>query len=329
MSTGDESRRVSPAVGVTLLNLGAPESEPAIPGYIRGLLSDRRVMPLPWPARPLVARLIARRRAGSVARHYRAIGGRSPLFVRTREQVEALQVALGSGFAVRYAFRHSAPRAAPVMEAMAAAGVRRVVAVPTYPQWTRSTSGSALADLDRAAHRVGVEVRCVSSFPDAPGYVDALAALTLPFLSKSTHVLLTAHGLPMRTIRQGDPYLDEVTRTVRALAGRLPVGTCHTLAFQSRVTSMAWTGPALKSELARLAREGVRSVVVAPISFACENLETVYELDIELAAFARACGITAFRRVPAPGCHPAFIAEIARLVRSAAAQAGWEASDGS
>ncbi len=91
---------------------------------------------------------------------------------------------------------------------------------------------------------------------------------------------------------------------------------------------MAWTGPSLHSELSRLAGEGVRTLVVAPISFVCENLETAYELDIELAALARKDGITAFRRVPAPGCHPAFIAELARRVRRAAREAGWEGGNG-
>jgi ferrochelatase len=316
-------------LGVALLNLGAPESESRIPAYLRGLLSDPSVMPLPWPARPLAARLIARRRAGTVARHYRAIGGRSPLFSQTRSQVEALRAALGGEAVVRYIFRHSAPRAAEVLSAMADAGVRRVVAVPAYPQWTRSTSGSAAADLQRAARRAGVQVRCAGSFPDAPGYIEALACLTLPHLSASAWLLLSAHGLPMRTIRGGDPYLQEVGRTVDALARRLPAGTRYSLAFQSRVGPMAWTGPALGTELLRLGRSGVRALVVAPISFVCENLETVYELDIELAALARECGITTFCRVPAPGCHPAFISEIARLVRRTAREAGWEVQDGS
>ncbi len=316
------------SLGVVLLNLGAPESEPAVPAYIRSLLSDPFVMPLPWPARPLAGRLIARRRAGEVKRHYRLVGGRSPLFAQTRGQVEALRAALGDGFTVRYAFRHSAPRVAEVLSAMADDGVRRAIAVPAYPQWTGSTTGSALADLDRAARRAGIEARSVGSFPDAPGFIEALSCLAFPLLSNSAPVIFSAHGLPLRTIRRGDPYLDEVARTVTALARKLPVETRYSLAFQSRVGPMAWTGPSLRGELSRLGREGVRSLVVAPISFVCENLETAYELDVELAAFARVCGITDFRRAPTPGCHPAFIAEIARLVRCAARDAGWEVANG-
>ena len=314
----------APAIGVVLLNLGAPESQRDIPAYIRRLLSDEDVMPLPWPVRGLVAGRIARKRSRSVADHYRAIGGSSPLPAQTMGQAEALGSALGRRFAVRFAMRHSAPCAAQVLAGLSAAGVNRVVALPAYPQWTRSTSGSALRDIDRAARRVGASVRHAPSFPDAAGYIDALAALTLPLLTDGCHLLITAHGLPLRVIEGGDPYLADVSRTVAALGERLPPGTPRSLAFQSRVGRMAWTGPSLGAEVERLAREGTRSLVVLPISFACENLETLYELDIELAAWARKCGIADMTRVPAPGCQPAFIAELARTVHDTARGAGWE-----
>ncbi len=311
-------------LGVVLLNLGAPQSREDVPGYIRRLLSDADVMPLPWPVRGLVAGMIARRRSEAVAEHYRAIGGRSPLHAQTLGQAQALGAALGPGYAVRFAMRHSAPGALEALSHLASAGAGRVVALPAYPQWTRSTSGSALRDLDRAGRRTGVCVRHAPSFPDAPGYIDALAASVLPLLSPGSHLLVTAHGLPLRAVEGDDPYLEEVARTVAALRGRLPPGTPCSLAFQSRVGSMPWTGPSLEEEVQRLAGDGARSLVVLPISFVSENLETLYELDIELAAHAQRCGITQFARAPAPGCQPAFIAELARIVRRTAQSAGWE-----
>jgi protoporphyrin/coproporphyrin ferrochelatase len=311
-------------IGVVLLNLGAPESERDIPAYIRRLLSDEDVMPLRWPVRGLVAGLIAGKRSQSVAEHYRAIGGGSPLRAQTLGQAEALGRTLGHSFAVRFAMRHSAPCAAQALAELSAAGVSRVVALPAYPQWTRSTSGSALRDIDRAARRVDIRVQHAPSFPDATGYIDALAALTLPLLTDGCHLLITAHGVPLRVIEGGDPYLAEVSRTVAALEKRLPPGVPRSLAFQSRVGRMAWTGPSLGAEVERLAGEGTRSLVVLPISFACENLETLFELDIELAARARKCGIAEITRVPAPGCQPAFMAELARIVHDTAREAGWE-----
>ena len=315
---------MSAPLGVVLLNLGAPESQEDIPGYIRRLLSDADVMPLPWPMRGFVAGMIARTRSEAAAEHYRAIGGRSPLCAQTLSQAEALGTALGCGFAVRFAMRHSAPNALQALSHLASAGVSRIVALAAYPQWTRSTSGSALRELDRVGHRLGVQVRHAPSFPDAPGYIDALAAAALPLLSAGCHLLVTAHGLPLRAMDKSDPYLDEVSRTVAALGERLPPGTRCSLAFQSRVGRMQWTGPSLSDEVKRLAGEGVRALVALPISFVSENLETLYELDIELAAHARKCGIASFSRAPVPGCRPAFIAELARIVRSAAQEAGWE-----
>jgi ferrochelatase len=307
-----------------LLNLGGPEGEEQVPAYIRRMLSDSRVMPFPWPVRPLLARLIAGRRAGPVTEHYKAIGGRSPLGAQTRAQAEALRAALGGCIPVRYAFRHSTPFAGQVLPGMAECGVRRVIAVPAYPQAAASTSGSALWDLARAAARAGVEVRSVPSFPEAPGYIEAMTDAVLPLLTPGAHVIFTAHGLPERALRNGERYVAEVEQTVNALARHLPGGTTHSLAFQSRVGPIRWIGPELKSEVARLAGDGVKSLVVAPVSFVCENLETLYELDVELAARAAECGITSFARAPVPGCHPAFIGEIARMVRRAARDAGWE-----
>jgi protoporphyrin/coproporphyrin ferrochelatase len=315
---------VSAPLGVVLFNLGAPGSLEDVPGYIRRLLSDADVMPLPWPVRGLVAALIARARSKDVAEHYRAIGGKSPLCAQTLSQAEALGSALGCGYAVRFAMRHSAPNAFQALSHLASAGVSRVVALAAYPQWTRSTSGSAIRELGRAGRRVGVQVRHAPSFPDAPGYIDALAAAALPLLSAGCHLLVTAHGLPLRAIDGGDPYLGEVSRTFAALQKRLPPGTRCSLAFQSRVGRMAWTGPSLENEVKRLAREGARALVVLPISFVSENLETLYELDIEIAAHARECGVNEFSRVSVPGCQPAFIAELARIVHSTAQEAGWK-----
>ncbi len=315
-----------PAYGVVLLNLGAPEDEQSIPDFIRRMLSDPDVIPIPWPARHLLARSIARRRAGPVAAHYRAVGGRRSLGAGTRCQVEALRSVLGSAIMIRHAFRHSPPYAVNVLSDMAAHDVRRVVAVPAYPQAARSTRGSAVRDILSAGRLTGVEVRVAPSFPEGPGYIEALADLARPLLSAGSYLVVSAHGVPVRGARNGDGYLGEVALTEKALIERLPPGTRHSLAFQSRVGRMQWTGPGVHQEVERLAGEGVRAIVVAPISFVCENLETTYELDIEVAAHAREHGL-AFARVPAPGCHPSFISELARLARRAARTARWEDAD--
>jgi len=308
-------RATAPAV--LLANLGGPERPEDVAPFIEALLADPLVVPLPWPLRPLLARLVSRRRGPRVIEHYRAIGGASPVRRHTEAQGAALAALLGDEVSmVRTVLRYSPPRAADVLAEIAAAGVREAVVVPLYPQWSSATGGSALADIAAAAARAGIVVRPIPSFPASSGFIAALAERTLPHLEPGCHVLLTAHGLPQRIVDRGDPYVAEVRATATALERALPRGTRTSLAFQSRLGPAEWTRPYLVDEVGRLAAEGVRSLVVVPLSFVCENLETLYELDIEVAALAAEAGIVRFRRAATVECHPAFIALLAESVRA-------------
>lgn len=309
-----------PQTGVMLLNLGGPEGEASVPDFLRRLLSDPDVVDLPWLLRVGLARLVARRRGRRVVEHYRAIGGQSPIHAETRAQVEALRASLGPGYLVRYAFRHSRPFIGDVAAGLAEAGVRRVVALPAYPHYSASTTGSAARALEQAARSHGLEVLPVRSYPDASGFIEALADNAAPLLQPGAHLIASAHGLPMRLIRRGDPYLEEVERTAEALKRRLPPGIGFSLAFQSRLGPVEWTRPYLTDEIARLARAGAEHLVIAPISFSTENLETRYELDQEVAALARSAGIQRYSRAAVPGSHPAFVGALAGLVSQAANQ---------
>jgi ferrochelatase len=313
-------------LGVLWLNLGGPEREEDVAAFLRNFLSDPDVMPVPWPIRPLLARRIATRRQAQTAAHYRDIGGGSPIGRESRRQAEALQQELGDRFAVRFAFRHSAPRTSSVIEEFRRMGLRRVIALPGYPQRSGSTTLSALKDFSRAARAAGMDTAEILSYPDAPGFVAAVADLARPFMRPDVPVLFCAHGLPERMVRAGDPYVEEVRRTVAAIAERLPAYAGNSLAFQSRMGRRAWTRPYLDEEIARLGRAGAVSVVLIPVSFVCENLETLYELDIELPQLARKSGVRELRRVPAPGAHPEFIRELARLVTGKVQESGWHAA---
>jgi ferrochelatase len=307
----------SAPIGVTLLNLGGPVNEKEIPIFMRKVLSDPEIMSLPWPLRPLLARIIVWQRHTAVTKNYRSIGGKSPIAEQTQAQVEALQQKLGSDFLVRFVFRHSAPRADDVLRELAATGIRRLIALPAYPQWSKTTTRSALRDLSRAAKIHSIEVQSVHSYPKALGWIEALAQQTGPCLDGATHVIFSAHGQLAKDVRRGDPYTQQVRETVAALATRLPTDVRHSLAFQSRVGPLEWTKPSLIDEIQRVAKAGCRSLVVVPVSFTCENLETLFELDIEMAQLAAANGITSYKRSPTPGCHPAFIHTLAELVRDA------------
>jgi ferrochelatase len=174
-----------------------------------------------------------------------------------------------------------------------------------------------VAEVKALAPGLGLDIVPVSSFPTASGYIGALVEATLPFLAEGCVVLASAHGLPRRIVQAGDPYVGEVRATFAALVSRLPAGTRCSQAFQSRLGPVEWTRPYLIDEVRRLGAEGVKALVVVPLSFVSENLETLYELDIELRGVAIEAGVTSFRRVPTAGCHPAFIATLAEAVRAA------------
>ncbi|HJO26850.1 MAG TPA: ferrochelatase [Planctomycetota bacterium] len=322
---GSAPRGGSALIGVVWLNLGGPATTADLPAFLRSMLSDPTVVSAPAPLRWGISRFAATFRAPRVAHHYRRIGGGSPLYAESARQLAALNRELGPGFTSAIAFRHSPPRADAALTELARSGCKRLVAFPAYPQRSRGTTDSALADLRRAAAPLGLEVASCPSFPADELFIDALAAGVRTCLKRgerTPHLLFSSHGLPESALRRGDPYRDEVELTAAALAARFPE-LSSSLAFQSRLGPVAWTRPYLTDELRRLAADGVTSVIVAPLAFACENFETLYELDIEVAALAASLGITSFLRAPAPGKHPAFITCAARSIRRSAAAAGW------
>ncbi|HUU02127.1 MAG TPA: ferrochelatase [Myxococcota bacterium] len=318
----------SGSTGVVLINTGGPRSEAEVADFIRAMLSDPLVMPLPWPLRPLLAGRIARRRAATVAARYRQIGFPSPVIEGTRELSDKLSKVLGDSFEVACAFRYCRPDAQETVAALAAKGISRLIILPAYPQRSRSTTATAVRAFSREASRLGIAWRESGSFPDQPGFIAAMSQLLDPLADKAEHVIFCAHGLPQKTVTRGDGYPDEVRRTAEALAARLPSGKQYSLAFQSRVGRMQWTRPYLTDEIRRLAGEGVVRLLVVPISFVCENLETLHELDVEAAQLADSVGISSFLRAPVAGAHPDFVAGLRGLVIKTARAAGWEARHG-
>jgi ferrochelatase len=313
-----------PRTSVVLLNMGGPDSEAAIQPFLHNLFSDPEILsfPLAGLVRPFLARAIAARRAPRVLPNYRAIGGKSPLREISEAQAAALQTELGgaaAGIAVHVAMRYWHPFAAEAAGAIRAWNPARLVVLPLYPHYCRATTGSSLRDLEAALAAAGlgaVPRTVVGDYPDYAPYVDALAETVREGLERlpGATVLYSAHGLPQKIIDRGDPYLDHVQRTVAALAQRLP-DVPWRLAFQSRVGPVKWLEPALGNELAALAGEGVRNLVVVPISFVSDHIETLHELDIEYREAAAGLGITGYVRAAALNTRPAFIAALAQRVR--------------
>jgi ferrochelatase len=313
MSGRDDADRAA-----VLLAMGGPASPSDVVPFMSELFRDPHILPLPRPARERLARLIVSRRAERARERYRLVGGSSPIHGYTEEQVRRLSAALPGGWVVRHAFRYTAPRAAQVVRELVEQGVRRVAAIPLYPQRSFTTTDSSLEDLRAAASGSGLAIHGVEGFcVDAElvsCWVRAIAA-ALSRAAAGTQVVMTAHSIPTRNVGRGDPYVSEVVRTARAVARGLPRGVGWRLAYQSRVGPVGWVGPDLSRILEAMGRAGVRSVVVAPISFTAEHLETLLELDMEMREVAGRAGIGEYLRVPVPGLSGDFIRMLARLAR--------------
>ena len=312
-------------VGVLLTDMGGPASTRDIEAFLRALLGDPRIMrmPLGFMVRPFLSRRIARKRAPKVAPRYEAIGGGSPLLSATERlagEVEGLlEVPVG------VAMRYTEPRLAPTFARLQGRGIRRVVVIPLYPQYSTSTTASTRDDLDRHTPQ-GLTCAVVERHAARREYLDLVAGLleaTRASAPRGAYVLFTAHSVPESFTRHGDPYVSEICETVCGIASRAGLGDLgHSLAYQSVGPVGTWHGPSWEDSLQRLHGEGVRNLVVQPLSFVSENLETLWDLDIEMRARCDKLGIS-MRRVPTPGGSAGYAALLADLACEAAGQEGW------
>jgi len=314
-------------LAVVLFNLGGPDSLDAVEPFLRNLFGDPAILSLPTFVRVPLARFIASRRAPFARDIYRHIGGCSPLVEETRAQAEALDKLLAErGLEAKcfVAMRCWHPFSDEIVRAVKAWGADATILLPLYPQYSTTTSASSFADWERAAREAGLAVPSarLCCYPQAEGFIDAAAALIHGTFTRAKpgvnyRLLLSAHGLPKRTIAKGDPYQWQIERTASALVDRLGIKDLDwQVCYQSRVGPLEWIGPATDGEIRRAGKEG-KGVIVAPIAFVSEHAETLVELDIEYAHLAQVSGVADYLRVPTVSTHPKFIAALADLVMTA------------
>ena len=297
---------------VVLMNLGGPLRLDDVEPFLKELFNDRDIIKLgPALLQPLIARIIVASRRKEVLARYAQIGGGSPILRESAAQATALRQALraeGRAEKVALCFRYTRPRAAGLLASLAAQGIRRLLPVTLYPHDCRATTGSSLRELEALAPRYGMTLRPgVLHYATDPDYLDALEDRLRATLAQAPEatVVFSAHSLPQSQIDAGDPYEREIRATVEALKARLgaiPGG--FRLGYQSKVGPVKWLEPALETVLADL--KG-RDVVVMPVSFVGEHIETLHELDLEYREKAEHLGIARYLRVPAPGLHPGFV----------------------
>ena len=312
---------------VVLFNLGGPDSQEAVEPFLYNIFSDPDVIRLPfgmgWLQKPL-ARYIAKRRGAESRGNYQKIGGSSPLLPNTLLQANRLEALLGTEFRVFIAMRYWSPNAdevvAKMQELQLDEEIEEVIYLPLYPQKSISTTDSSFNDFDRALAAAGLQlpVRRIPFWYEHPHYAELVADTVRGELRQcdlsNSHLLFSAHGIPVSYVtRDGDVYEQHIHATVEAVTKLLPAELSHSLCYQSRVGPVKWLEPDIEDALPRLAEGDKKTILVYPISFVSEHVETLFELDILYGEMARGLGLD-YRRLPTLGDRPAFIRLLADLV---------------
>lgn len=306
---------------VILFNLGGPDCPQAVKPFLFNLFSDPAIIMLPNPLRWLVAKMITRKRTPIAREIYATIGGRSPIVEQTLKQAQTLEKKLNQGDGAYKCFvsmRYWHPFSTQVFEEVKAYSPDKTICLPLYPHYSLTTTGSSLIDWQKT---VGdLPYRIIKDYPVHPSFIAAHVALINEALVKietpqDYRILFSAHGLPQKIIDMGDPYQAQIESTCGAVMAEFE-NQDHVICYQSRVGRLEWVGPSTEDEIARAAKDG-KSVIIVPVAFVSEHSETLVELDMKYAKFARDAGIKDYIRIPTLGCHEKFIEALADLVKRA------------
>jgi ferrochelatase len=322
--------------GIALINFGGPWTLGDVKPFLYRLFANPSVLVgVPTPLRQLVAYAIAQVKGPSSVESYKLIGGGSPQLAWTEEQARGLRGLLGcdrdgSTFEevrVEIGMRSAEPSIECALLKLKEWGAGRLVVLPLFPQFSTTTTGTCLEEARDALRRLGWSplTHEVKNWPDHAGYARLLrrtvdeavwqAEIERGDSGEVIHVLFSAHSLPLKIVERGDPYPQDVRRTVEAVAEGL--GHPWSLCFQSRNGRMPWLQPYTEDALTRLGREGVRRVVVVPVSFVSDHIETLYELDMLYREHALKVGVTHYYRARAFNGDPAFPAVLRSILREA------------
>ncbi|WP_454761938.1 ferrochelatase [Caulobacter segnis] len=317
-------------LAVVLFNLGGPDGPSAVRPFLFNLFRDPAIIGLPALFRYPLAALISTTREKTAKANYAIMGGGSPLLPETEKQARALETELAKtlpGVEAKcfIAMRYWNPLTGETAKQVSAFAPDEIVLLPLYPQYSATTTASSLKAW-RETYKGPGRQTSVCCYPDEAGLVEAHARLIRETWEKAgsptnVRLLFSAHGLPEKVILAGDPYQKQVEATAAAVAAKLPAGLDWTVCYQSRVGPMKWIGPSTDDEIRRAGADG-KGVIVTPIAFVSEHVETLVELDHEYAELAETVGVAPYIRVPALGVAPEFITGLAGMVAKAMASGG-------
>ncbi len=326
-ATSGGMTNTAPKVAIVLMNLGGPDKPESVYPFLLNLFMDPAILRVPFFIRPLLARIIAGARKKPASENYRILGGKSPLLELTVEQAQALEAAMPDLNAKCFiAMRYWHPFSDEAARAVKAWNPDEVILLPLYPQHSTTTTGSSFTAWRDAAAKIGLvkPTRAICCYHSDNGFVTSEASI----VRKAYHdaraaldpaiplrVLFSAHGLPESIIKAGDPYQQQVERTVAAVTRAMALPELDSvICYQSRATPQKWIGPSTEDEIERAAHDKV-ALLVVPIAFVSEHSETLVELDVEYRELAVEAGVPGYFRAPAQNSDPDFIAALAALIR--------------
>lgn len=313
-------------IAVVLFNLGGPDSLAAVRPFLFNLFSDPDIfrLPLGFLTQKPFAALLSWRRTPEASHGYAAIGGSSPLLANTQHQAEALTRALAAdgNFEIYICMRYWHPRASAVIERLKSRDIKRVILLPLYPQYSLTTTGSSYNEFQRecARRKYFPEISLIREWHDQPDYLDGIAQTLREEASRfpnpdpqNIEVLFSAHGLPKKIVDGGDPYEQQVRATFNAVRARLAWPNTI-LCYQSRVGPLEWLKPYTEEVIREKARAGAKQMLVYPIAFVSDHIETLFELGQTYAQLAHNLGVAHYRVTPALNEHPLLIRGLRRLI---------------
>ena len=313
-------------MAIVIFNLGGPDKPEAIQPFLFNLFNDPAILMVPNPFRWILAKIISILRAPESKKIYAKVGGKSTLLPETLSQAKAIKNNLSkyfTNFEVFIFMRYWKPSVSEVTKKIKEYNPDNIILMPLYPQFSCTTSGTSIKAFKKEAYRIGLEVpqNVLCCYPTNQEFINASVKNIKQGLNQAEtygkpRLLLSAHGLPEKTIKSGDPYQWQIEETSEAIVNTLGIPNLdHITCYQSRLGPIKWITPSTEEEIKRAGKDNV-PVVIVPIAFVSEHVETLVELDIEYRELSIKAGVPFFYRAPVVGTNPIFIEGLTNLIRT-------------
>lgn len=319
--------------GVLLLQMGGPSSLEGVRPFLYNLFRDKNIIQLPFFMRPfqdIFAKLVSKSRAPKVAKQYEEIGGKSPIKFETWAQSAALKKHLNKGsedYEVFYAMRYSQPFLKDAFKQIKKSDINDLTVIPLYPQYSVATSGSSIEEckelFEETSFQDEARIEYIESWHDNEAYIKLIVQRIKDTIAQykeqgikeeEMHILFSAHGLPEKYVLDGDPYQKQVIESVERVMEGLQ-GYAHSLAYQSKVGPVKWLEPSTEDKIQELKLEhGCDNLIIVPISFVGDHIETLFELDIEYREVAEEVGIKNYKVTRLPKANKLLVEALAAQV---------------